>query len=419
MFLLYDFIKELLLNYGFYLKLATYGAALGTFIILVIFSLIIFFIVRLILVKIIGRLVKHTKGIWDNALFSHRVFHVMAHFVPALIIYSSSGFAGSDLTWLPAKISLLAKCYFLAVFVSASIRFINSVQDIYNSYPYSKERPIKGYLQLMKIFIYCTGGIFIMAFIFEQNPASIFAGLGAMTAVLIFVFKDPILGFVASIQLAANKMVKPGDWITVPKFNIDGKVEDISLSTVKIQNWDMTITTIPTYSLISEPMINWIGMTESGGRRIRRSISIDMTSVRICDEELTAKIKKIPYLDNLISFRNFVNENFETRENEISLNTFMQTASTNLSLFKKYLETYCITHSGIHENMTRIVRFLQSDEKGLPIEIIVFSKYQEMDAFESLQAEIFNHILAILPEFELRVYQNPSVNIIQYPASIK
>lgn len=393
MSLLYDFIKDLLLNSEVYPKLAIYGAALGTFVITVIFSLIIFLIVRSILVKVVGKVVRHTKGIWDNVLYAHKVFHVLAHFVPAIIIYTSSGFAGSDLTWFPAFIIGTARIYILAVIVIASVRFLDSVQEIYNTYPYAGDRPIKGYIQIVKILVYFIGGIFILAALMEQNPWSIFAGLGAMAAVLVFVFRDPILGFVASIQLAANKMVKPGDWIMVPKFNIDGTVEDISLTTVKIRNWDKTITTIPTYSLVSESVINWIGMMESGGRRIQRSVSIDMTSISFCDEVFLENLKNSPYLSNFSR----------------KLNVTKSDAKTNLSLFKQYLESYCSTHPGINSNMTRIVRFLQSSEKGLPIEIIVFSKFQQAEVFESLQAELLNHIIAILPEFELRIFQNPTI----------
>jgi miniconductance mechanosensitive channel len=406
MSLLYDFIKDLLLTSNVYPKLAIYGAALWTFVILVIFSLIIFLIVRSILIKIVGKVVKHTKGIWDNVLYSHKVFHVLAHFVPAIIIYTSSGFAGGDLTWFPAFITGTARIYILSVFMIASVRFLNSVQDIYNTYPYASDRPIKGYIQVAKILVYFMGGIFILAVLMEQNPWNIFAGLGAMAAVLVFVFRDPILGFVASIQLAANKMAKPGDWITVPKFNIDGTVEDITLTTVKIQNWDKTITTIPTYSLVSESVINWTGMMESGGRRIQRSINIDMTSIRFCDEVLMEKLKKYPF--NIIEPGNTTNGNIQRKEENKGPNSATSLGRTNLSLFKEYLENYCALHPGIHANMTRMVRFLQSGEKGLPIEIIVFSKFQAAEAYESLQAEIFNHILVMLPEFDLRIFQNPT-----------
>lgn len=404
MSLLYEFIKDLLLNSNVYPKLAIYGAALGTFVIVVIFSLIIFLIVRTILVKVVGKVVKHTRGIWDNVLYSHKVFHVLAHFVPAIIIYTSSGFAGGDLTWFPAFITGTARIYILSVFMIASIRFLNSVMDIYNTYPYASDRPIKGYIQVAKILVYFIGGIFILAALMEQNPWSIFAGLGAMAAVLVFVFRDPILGFVASIQLAANKMVKPGDWITVPKFNIDGTVEDISLTTVKIQNWDKTITTIPTYSLVSESVTNWVGMMESGGRRIQRSISIDMKSIRFCDEVLIEKLKKTLILNNFIELK----DNSRSKDKNQGLNLAAALGRTNLALFKEYLENYCAQHPGIHPKMTRMVRFLQSGERGLPIEIIVFSKFQAAEAYESLQAEIFNHILVMLPEFDLCIFQNPT-----------
>jgi len=408
MSLLYDFIKDLLLRSDVYPRMAIYGAALGTFVILVIFSLIIFLIVRSILIKIVGKVVKHTKGIWDNVLYSHKVFHVLAHFVPAIIIYTSSGFAGGDLTWFPAFITGTARIYILSVFMIASVRFLNSVQDIYNTYPYASDRPIKGYIQVARILIYFFGGIFILAALMEQNPWSIFAGLGAMAAVLVFVFRDPILGFVASIQLAANKMIKPGDWITVPKFNIDGTVEDITLTTVKIQNWDKTITTIPTYSLVSESVINWTGMMESGGRRIQRSINIDMTSIRFCDEVLMEKLKKTLVPNNIIETGNSSKENIQDKNQNQSPNLAASLGRTNLSLFKEYLENYCALHPGIHSNMTRMVRFLQSGERGLPIEIIVFSKFQAAEAYESLQAEIFNHILVMLPVFDLRIFQNPT-----------
>jgi miniconductance mechanosensitive channel len=419
MSLLYDFIKDLFLKSDVYLKLATYGAALCTFVILVLFSMILFIIVRLVLVKIVSRVVKHTRGIWDNVLYSHKVFHVLAHFVPAIIIYTSSGFAGDELTWLPAFIVGIARIYILAVFMVASVRFLNSVQDIYNTYPYAIDRPIKGYIQLAKVLIYFTGGIFILAVLMEQNPWTLFAGLGAMAAVLVFVFRDPILGFVASIQLAANKMVKPGDWITVPKFNIDGTVVDISLTTVKIQNWDKTITTIPTYSLVSESVTNWIGMMESGVRRIQRTINIDMTSIRICDEILMDKLRRAPHLKNIISPGKSDKVDIQGKGIEQGMILDASEKRTNLSLFKEYLEKYCALHPGIQANMSRMVRFLQSNEKGLPIEITVFSKYQQVDVYESLQAEIVDHILAALPEFELRIFQNPSGNYFQYSGDDK
>jgi len=404
----YDYIKELLLGYGLMSRMAIYGAALSTFLLLIVVAGIIFVIIRTISVKIIGRIVIRTKGIWDETLFAHRVFHVLFHVIPAIIIYGSSGYAGQDIVWLPSRIEGLAQIYLSVIVVTAFVRFLNAAQEIYNTYPYAKDRPIKGYIQLVKILAYFFGAIFIVAVLFDKNPASLFAGLGALAAVLMFVFKDPILGFVASIQLAANKMVKPGDWITVPKYNVDGTVYDISLTTVKVQNWDKTITTIPTYSLVSESVTNWIGMIESGGRRIQRSVNIDITSIRLSDQPLLDRLIKLPRFKEFVNLELLNKDGSQHDINTTTLKMPVFNAPTNLALFKKYLEGYCSSHPGIHENMTRMVRFLQSTEKGLPVEIIIFSKSQQADLYEALQAEIFDLIFAVLPEFELKIFQNPS-----------
>ena len=404
----YDYIKELFLSYGLMPRIAIYGAALGTFLVLSTIASIVFLIIRSVFVKIVSRIVLRTKGIWDDTLFAHRVFHVMIHIIPAVMIYGSAGYCGEDIKLLPTLIKGVAEIYMSVIVVTAFLRFLDAGQEIYNTYPYAKDRPIKGYIQLMKILAYFFGAIFIVAVLVGENPASLFAGLGALAAVLMFVFKDPILGFVASIQLAANNMVKPGDWITVPKFDVDGTVYDISLTTVKVQNWDKTITTIPTYALVSESVTNWIGMIESGGRRIQRSVSIDITSIHLCNDTMLDRLKKMPgFIEYTHQVSSKTADNINSKNTQV-LSEFVLGKTTNLLLFKKYLEGYCRSHPGIHENMTQVVRFLQSNEKGLPIEVNVFSKAQQSDLYEALQAEIFDHIFGVLPEFDLRVFQNPS-----------
>ena len=405
----YEYIKEFFLNYGINNRLAIHGAAISSFFLLVILSLLIFLIFRKLIVKVIGRIVIKTTGVWDDTLFHHKVFHVLTHIIPALIIYVSSGFAGDDIVQLAPIIKGCAQIYLAIIVITAFTRFLDAAMEIYNTYPYSTDRPIKGYIQLMKIFLYFFGAIFIISVLVDKNPASLFAGLGALAAVLMLVFKDPILGFVASIQLAANNMVKPGDWITVPRFNVDGTVYDISLTTVKVQNWDKTITMIPTYSLVSEPVTNWVGMVESGGRRIQRSVYIDINTIRLCDRELMNSIGKLPHFNEFLNPESSNGDDYQDDLNVGGLKMDLFDFPTNLSLFKKYLEGYCCSHPGIHENMTRMVRFLQSNEKGLPVEVIVFSKAQQGDLYEALQAEIFDHIFAILPVFGLRVFQNPTV----------
>ncbi len=413
MSVVYDYIKEFLLSSGFVNRSAIHLAALFSLAILFVVALIVFLITRKISVKIIGRIVLRTKGIWDDTIFNHKVFHALFHILPALIIYSSAGFAGDDMPFFPALITGLAHIYLAIIVMTACLRFLNAMQEIYYTYPYSNDRPIKGHIQLVKILVYFFGSIFIIAILVNKNPASLFAGLGAMAAVLMLVFRDAILGFVASIQLAANKMVKPGDWITVPRFNVDGTVHDISLTTVKVQNWDKTITTIPTYSLVSESMINWNGMLESGGRRIQRSVNIDITSIRQCDSQMLDRIFKLPMFNEFINADSANPDDYQDDLNVGALKMNLLSTPSNISLFKKYLEGYISIHPGIHEHMTRLVRFLQSTDKGLPVEVIVFSKAQKSMLYEALQAELFDHIFVILPEFSLRVFQNPSANYSQ------
>jgi miniconductance mechanosensitive channel len=404
----YDYIKELLLEYGFLNRMAIDGAALISLVTIFAGSFLVYLIVRLIFIKIIRRIVARTKGIWDDTLLNHKVFQVLVHFIPAILLYSTSGFAGDDIVWFPELIKGIAHIYIAVVVMAAFLRFLNAAQEIYNSYPYSKDRPIKGYIQVVKIMIYFVGSIFIIAVLVDKNPSTLFAGLGAMAAVLMLVFRDAILGFVASIQLAANNMVKPGDWITVPRFNVDGTVHDITLTTVKVQNWDKTITTIPTYSLVSESVINWSGMKESGGRRIQRSVFLDMRSICLCDKPMLDRIYALPMFKEFITTDGAIADDYQDDENRGALKMHLFETPTNLALFMKYLEGYCVAHPGIHEHMTRLIRMLQSTDKGLPIEVIVFSKAQESLLYEALQNELFDHIFAVLPAFGLQVFQNPT-----------
>jgi miniconductance mechanosensitive channel len=282
--------------------------------------------------------------------------------------------------------------------------FISAGNDIYNTLPGSKTRPIKGYLQIIKIFVYTIGIITIIAIIFGQSPLKIIAGMGAFAAVILLIFKDTILGFVASIQLAANKMVNIGDWIAMPSKGADGTVIDISLTTVKVQNWDKTISTIPTYSLVSESFNNWKGMEESGGRRIKRHINIDVKSIHFLSEEDMNRFEKIKLIQEYMKEKK--NEiRASNPEGEIPVN---QRRLTNIGTFRKYIEAYLFNHPKIHNNMTFLVRQLQPSEKGLPLEIYVFSNDQEWANYESIQADIFDHVLAVVSEFNLKIFQNPT-----------
>ncbi len=363
-------------------------------------------ITRLIITRIVHHFVKKTKTEWDDYLLKRKVFSALAHIPSALIIYSVSSF--SDLDTITLLLKGFAQIYFVVIFSLIFIRFANSVNDIYQTTSYASTRPIKGYVQLLQILIICISLIYVIAILIGKSPMTLFAGLSAMAAVLILVFKDTILGFVASIQLSANKMLKPGDWIEMPSHNADGTVIDITLNTVKVQNWDKTITTIPTYALVSESFNNWAGMEESGGRRIKRSINIDMRSIRFCDDELMERLSHFYLLKDYLRDKQ---EEIDTHNKKLKLedkDVFNGRKQTNLGIFRQYLKAYLQQNPNIHQNMTFLVRHLQPTEKGLPIEIYVFSKDQRWAYYESIQADIFDHIIAMLPQFDLKVFQSPS-----------
>lgn len=359
-------------------------------------------IAKKVLITIITKLVRKTKTSWDDILLERKVFNKIAHFAPAVIIYFSASMI--DHQGLSSFIQNSAYVYMVILAIMLIDTFLNAGNDIYNTLPVSKSRPIKGYLQIVKIFFYAMGSISIIALLFRQNPFTIVAGMGAFAAVILLIFKDTILGFVASIQLSANKMVNVGDWISMPSKGADGTVIDISLNTVKVQNWDKTISTIPTYALVSESFNNWKGMEESGGRRIKRHLNIDVMSIHFLSEDEIAEFEKIHLLkDYIIEKKNEIRAN--NPEGEIPVN---QKRLTNIGTFRIYIEAYLHENPNINDEMTFLVRQLQTSEKGLPMEIYVFSKDQEWAKYEAIQADIFDHILAIVPEFNLRVFQNPT-----------
>jgi miniconductance mechanosensitive channel len=295
---------------------------------------------------------------------------------------------------------------FVAIFTIDS--FLSSVVDIYHNYDSSGKFPVRIIAQVAKILLFTIIGIIILSTVIGQSPAFFIGGLGAMAAVLMLIFKDPILGLAAGIQLSANKMVRVGDWIEMPKYGADGDVIDISLTTVKVQNWDKTIITIPTFALVSEGVKNWRGMSESGGRRIKRSIYIDMTSVKFCTQEMIEKFSSIQYLSNYVLDKKKELSDFNEQRNIDNTVLVNGRRMTNLGTFRAYLVSYLRDHPKINKNLTFLVRQLDPGPTGLPIEIYVFSSDQVWANYESIQADIFDHILAVIPEFDLRVYQNPT-----------
>jgi miniconductance mechanosensitive channel len=403
---LYLFLIEIFKDLNFNESYSKLCAILVTIIAIIILATILHWITKKILVKVIHRMVEKTETEWDDYLMKRKVFQSLSHLTSAMVFYYTSNF--SEIPEVTSFLSTLTNIYFVIIFVKVFSGVLNASNDIYQTTPYAANRSIKGYVQLLMIFIYFIAILFIIAFIFKKSPLVLLTGLSAIAAVLLLVFKDTILGLVASIQLSANKMLKPGDWIEMPKHNANGTVIDISLNTVKVQNGDRTITTIPTYSLVTDSFQNWSGMEESDGRRIKRSINIDMKSVMFCDQQMLDKFQKFRLINRYVTEKqNEISEYNKSLgiEDDLIPNGRRQ---TNLGVFRKYLEEYLANNPNINTDMTFIVRHLQPSETGIPIEIYVFSKNKDFKNFESNQADIFDHILAVIPEFGLRVFQAPS-----------
>ena len=360
------------------------------------------------ILKVVEKIIRKTKSKYDDYLIDRKVFQRLSLLAPAIVIYLLSGFVFHDFPVAGGVVRNGALIYLVLVFMWTLNALLNVVQDIYNNLPFAKERPIKGYIQVVQIVVYFLLSLVVISIIFDKNLTALFTGLGAVAAILLLIFKDTILGLVAGIQLAANKMVRVGDWISMPSHNADGTVLEITLNTVKIQNWDQTISTVPTYALVSESFTNWRGMEESGGRRIKRAINIDMKSVKFCSPEMLAKYRKIHLLKDYIEQKDaeIINYNKSLEVDEsVSVNGRRM---TNLGVFRHYLEAYLQNHPKIHNHMTFLIRHLEPSEKGLPIEIYVFSKDQEWANYEAIQADIFDHVLAVIQEFELQVFQFPT-----------
>lgn len=424
----YKFLLETIRSVDQLEMIAKPGAAIVTLILIFVVAWLGHFLTRLIILRIVHRIALRSKTKWDDFLVNQKFFRNLAHLVPAFILYNAANFSypiiHQELSELSeATLNMLsrdyyfslagfltktAQVYFVFIFIFVLNSFLNAVLDIYNSTPYATRRPIKGYLQLFKILIFSLSGILIIAVLLERDPTVLLAGLGAMGAVLLLIFKDSILGFVASIQLSGNNMVKIGDWVEMRSRGADGTVIDITLNTVKVQNWDRTISTIPTYSMVSESFINWKGMEESGGRRIKRSINIDMTSIKLCNSELMNRLEKFLLIRDYVREKEKEIKDYNQQKNISDEDIVSGRRQTNIGIFRKYLEVYLHQHPMVNDSMTFLVRHLQPTEKGLPVEIYVFCKDKAWARYESVQADIFDHILAVIPEFDLRVFQEPS-----------
>jgi miniconductance mechanosensitive channel len=363
-----------------------------TFFMLTAISILAYFAAKKILLPIIARRIEGNRLKWDNYLLKRKVFEKSTGLIPLMVFYWGSSHLGS----LAQGVKLATSILMLMLIAKVAGCLLETIDDIYSTMEVSKEKPIKGFLQVIKITIYILVGISVIASLMGTNPFVLLSGIGAMAAVFSFIFKDTILGLVAGVLLSVNDMLRIGDWIEMPSYGANGDVLEISMNTVKVKNFDLTITTVPAYALISDSFKNWRGIQESGGRRIMRSVYIDVNSVKFCSPSDMKKFQNI----SLIS--GFIQENIE-RMSQMGAD-----AITNVGIYRAYLGEYLKNHPKIHREILQIVRQLQPTDKGLPIEIYAFTNDIDWVNYENIQAEIFEHVMVSAKFFDLRLFQDPT-----------
>ena len=372
--------------------------------VLAVISLLAFYITEKIILTLLTRMFRKTSTDLDDILVNRNVFNRLAYLVPALIFYNFA-YAAPQFTVIIQRASLSLMALSGLLVINA---FLSALSDIYEKTKYSERMHIKSYIQITKLIVNILGVVVIVAILIDKNVVWLLSGLGAMTAVLLLIFKDTILSLVASLQISSNDLFKIGDWIEAPQFGADGDVIDIALHAVKIQNWDKTISIIPTHKLIDSAFRNWRGMSESGGRRIKRSLFIDMNSIRLCTEELLEKFTHFELLKDYIEQKT---KEVADHNKSNSINTaelINGRRLTNVGTFRAYIEAYLRNNSKIHPEMTFLIRQLEPTSRGLPIQIYVFTNDTDWVRYEGIQADIFDHLLAIIPEFRLKVFQSPT-----------
>ncbi|NLY10862.1 MAG: mechanosensitive ion channel [Firmicutes bacterium] len=367
-------------------------------------SVLFYVVLRKYILQYLYRFFKRTKNKWDQMLFEQGVFDNVARFIPTIMLYRSVAILPTIGESIQKFLELALVIIIVAVFVKA----LDAGLYIYNTFPISLKRPLTGVVQILKIGLYAVGGVILVSILIDQPPWFILSGLGAMTAILTIVFQSTILSFVTGIRLINNDLIRVGDWIEMPKFGADGDVIEIGLHTIRVQNWDKTITVIPTHKLMDEYFINWRGMREVGGRRVKRSILIDQTSVKFCDREMIERYKKIHLLKGYVEAKEKEIEEYNKQHNIDPSSPVHGRRMTNLGTFRAYLTNYLKQHPKIRQDMLIIVRHLQPTTEGLPVEVYFFTNDTAWVNYESIQADVFDHIFAVVPEFGLRVYQKPS-----------
>jgi miniconductance mechanosensitive channel len=405
--------KDLFVHAGFSYSFSSFLSTIALVLIVILLSWFSNIIAKAIIRKVVTRIVKKTAVTWDDIFLEQKVFTRLSHFAPALVIWFLAAWALKAYpSWL-LVVQKLTYIYMVVIGMVVINSFIEAWHEIYKTLPIARHRHIKGYVQLLKIFIVVVAILVIVSVIFKKDISTLIAGLGAMAAVLIFVFKDTLLGLVASIQLSADKMLKVGDWISIPRRDVDGIVTDITLNTVKVENFDKTIITVPTYSLVNDSFQNWNGMEEAGIRQVKRSVFIDLQSVRFLDKELKDKLCRVTALKEFIESKEMKSDlsgkDFDTIESPF----FNSSQITNLGIFRFYTEAYLRQLPNVDRSQAIIMRQLPFEGNGLPLQLNLFTKNTEFISYENLQSEIVEHLLAIMNEFGLKAFQQPTGDELQ------
>ena len=354
--------------------------------------------------KLLNNIVGRKQPKWKTVLEKRKTFNQLVYMVPTLFIYFWIQYYPEASTY----VNRILNCYIIINIILLMDNILATASDIYNFYPMAKKKPIKSYIQLVNIFIYIVGGVVSLCMLLDKSPWGFLSSIGALTAVLLLVFRDTILSFIASMQIVANNLIQPGDCIEVPAFGADGDVIDVALHVVKVQNWDKTIVTIPTYKLIEGGFKNWRGMFDAGGRRIKRALFIDQTSVKILSSSEIHEIRQkeiIQLTSNKTKPDNLCIDSYLGGKGQLETG---YGDPTNLGIFRNYVEAYLKNHPKISDELTFIIRLLDPTASGIPLEVYVFSTDTRWSAYEKIQAEIFEHLLAMLPQFHLRIFQNPT-----------
>ncbi len=402
-----DFFHRQLLELGFSGQWAGFLDQCLSLLFLALLVWVLTKVIDVVINRVLKRLIAMTAVTWDDVFFDNRVFHKAVRLLPPILLYSALPLAIRS----PDGIDFLRKVldiYMIVRFIILIVAVSKSLSDIYSRKSQFVNKPVLVFFQIINVAVYFIGGLLILSVLINQPMGTLIAGLGASMAIIVLVFKDTLLGFISGWQLTSNDLLRVGDWITVPKYGADGDVIEINLYSVKVRNFDKTITTLPPYALMSESFQNWRGMVDTGGRRIKRSVNIDMKTVRMCDDAMMERFSKIDIIKDYLEQTQQQLDQYNRQRSADYPDVPNVIHQTNVGVFRAYVTAYLKLHPEIKHEMTTMVRQLQPTERGLPLEIYCFVQGSEWVHYENVQSDIFDHILSVLPVFGLEVYQFPT-----------